>query len=307
MKTRLRLLKAANALLYMGPLLAGLAGYGWVSVPIFAAIFTLWQMILRPHEWQGGRGRVVPALGQVLLQVLLVTGCFAAGRALGGIFELRPGFQPMLPVALSFLAIPVSRLLWDPWRAKGEDRVLDHVIARESDNLPPEPTGALTFLLDLPGGTPVAAALAAMKGFLQGPQAWANLDVLLIGIDTPGQNRALLRRALILWATEPEVVAAGQPHGTVETAWALCGMDEDLLRLFLPRAHTLIAAFPDCVLSFPPASDLRPIAPGMTDTRLAFQIEALADAIETVNPPELRGRRIEDPRPAPILTKRRLA
>jgi len=40
---RIRMLMAATALLYLGPLLAGLAGFGWPMVYAFATIFTLWH------------------------------------------------------------------------------------------------------------------------------------------------------------------------------------------------------------------------------------------------------------------------
>ena len=52
---RLRVLQIATACLYLGPLLAGLGGYGWRVVPVFAAIFLLWLIALRPQEWPQSR------------------------------------------------------------------------------------------------------------------------------------------------------------------------------------------------------------------------------------------------------------
>jgi hypothetical protein len=48
MHNKLRLLMGTTALLYLGPLLAGLRGFGWPVVPVFAAIFVLWLIVLRP-------------------------------------------------------------------------------------------------------------------------------------------------------------------------------------------------------------------------------------------------------------------
>ncbi|MGL4319432.1 MAG: hypothetical protein ACRCS3_01080, partial [Paracoccaceae bacterium] len=84
-----RMMMAATAMLYMGPLLAGLGGYGWTMVPAFAGIFILWQMILRPHKWpqpyELDRADAWLAVAtQVALQTLLVTICFGIGRGIGG-------------------------------------------------------------------------------------------------------------------------------------------------------------------------------------------------------------------------------
>jgi hypothetical protein len=290
MITRPRLLQAANALLYMGPLLAGLAGYGWVSVPIFAAIFTLWQMILRPQDWQVPGSRVVSLVARIVLQVLVVAGCFGVGRALGGIFSYAPGFHPMLPVAMSFLAIPVSRLVWDGWKEEPEPATDPVTMA--------DPRLGAARLLGLPANLPLDEALAEVRGTLKGPQATSCLDLVKGGLSTPGEDRPSLRRALMLWATEPEVVVAESPRGTVRAAWQVCFKDEALLRVFLPRARALLAAFPDRAADFPTLAMLRPAAPGMTDPRLAFEIEEMADALEAIARPRTTAQQTA-PEPAP--------
>ncbi|MDP4033194.1 MAG: hypothetical protein Q8P60_10150 [Pseudorhodobacter sp.] len=119
MHNRLRLLKGATALLYFGPLLAGLGGFGWALVPGFAAIFLLWQAILRPQEWPHSladwqRPDAMLALAaRASLQVLLVVGCFGIGRGLGGVLGVLPPLPMLLPFAVSFLALPLARLLRD--------------------------------------------------------------------------------------------------------------------------------------------------------------------------------------------------
>jgi hypothetical protein len=75
MLTRMRLVKGLAALLYIGPLIAGLSGLGWDMVAPFAAIFVVWLMVLRPSngrqppsEWLTGQAWLA-ALAQVLSQV----------------------------------------------------------------------------------------------------------------------------------------------------------------------------------------------------------------------------------------------
>lgn len=111
----------ANALLYFGPLLAGLAGFGWGLVVIFTAIFVLWLIILQPYEFPISRAEWLSpdawlAVGaRAAVQLLLVVVLFGVGRGIGGILGAMTGFPAMLPIAISFLSIPIARLLWDPW------------------------------------------------------------------------------------------------------------------------------------------------------------------------------------------------
>lgn len=109
---RARLLQGATALLYSGPLLAGLAGYGWAAVPVFAAIFGLWVVSLRPSLWPGRGMSPVPLLSKLAVQVLLVAVSFGVGRGLGGVAGVVPSFVAVLPVALSFLALPLARMVF---------------------------------------------------------------------------------------------------------------------------------------------------------------------------------------------------
>ncbi len=119
MHNRLRLLRAATALLYLGPLLAGLMGQGWDQVAVFAVIYLLRSVILRPQLWPARLAdlsrseALVPLASVVATQVLLVVVCFAIGRGIGGVLGVKPGLPWFLPVALAFLSVPLSRLIWD--------------------------------------------------------------------------------------------------------------------------------------------------------------------------------------------------
>jgi hypothetical protein len=120
-ENRRRLLRVANALLYLGPLLAGLAGFGWGLVAIFTVIFVLWLIILQPYEFPISRAEWLTtdawvAVGaRAVVQLLLVVVLFAVGRGIGGILGAMTGYPATLPIAISFLSIPLARLIWDPW------------------------------------------------------------------------------------------------------------------------------------------------------------------------------------------------
>lgn len=125
MENRRRLLMVANALLYFGPLLAGLAGFGWGLVAVFTAIFVLWLIILQPYEFPINRSEWrstdawVAIFARAAVQLLLVVVLFGIGRGLGGILGAMTGYPAMLPIAISFLSIPLARMIWDPWTQPG--------------------------------------------------------------------------------------------------------------------------------------------------------------------------------------------
>lgn len=117
---RHRLLQSVSLSLYAGPLLAGLGGYGWATVPAFLMVFVMWLGVLRPEgwpqtaeEWHSPRA-YGQALTQISGQAALILICLAIGRGIGGVFDVVLVLHPILPVALSLSAILVLRLLWAP-------------------------------------------------------------------------------------------------------------------------------------------------------------------------------------------------
>ena len=120
MLIRLWLLRGAAALMSFGALLAGLAGHGWTMVPAVVAVFVLGSVILRPHLWPaslrdlGTVDAVVALAALVATQALLVILCFGFGRGIGGVMGLRPSLPAYLPLALALVAMPLSRLVWNP-------------------------------------------------------------------------------------------------------------------------------------------------------------------------------------------------
>ena len=144
MEYRRRFLMAANALLYFGPLLAGLAGFGWGLVPLFTAIFVLWLIILQPYEFPINRAEWmspdawVAISARAAVQLLLVVVLFGIGRGIGGILGTMTFFSAMLPIAISFLSIPVARLIWDPWAVQNAPVDETHAAAKDASAAKPQ-------------------------------------------------------------------------------------------------------------------------------------------------------------------------
>lgn len=238
---RIRMLMAATALLYLGPLLAGLAGFGWPLVYAFATIFTLWLIIMRPGDWPrdlaAWRRPEVPvrALGQVVVQLLLVALMFGIGRGIGGIAGFLPPLPVALPLGISLLAIPLSRLVWDPVKAARLDAVLSDALAQiEGRPRPIRPGGMIdSFLAELdalPEDAPEAVARLVCRGIEE-------LDPCVLKarlLERVGQApRRADWLALILQATEG-------------TATRDCGGDYPARCLqLLPDDPSLVALFAD--------------------------------------------------------------
>lgn len=264
MLTRMRLVKGATALLYIGPLIAGLCGFGWDMVAYFTAIFTVWLMVLRPEQWPATPAEWLTGhawlatLTQVLSQILLVGILFGIGRGLGGIANISAlTVNPMLPLSISFVSIPLCRMLWDADEAASQGYFLDEEAEfAYADNAAGQAATAIVPLLNLPDTAPDAQVVKAVAAALDVPTAELRLNAATAALANPNRSHAALRRALVLWATEPEIVAPGQVPGSMASAFSIAGGNLDLLRLYVPRAMALIAAFPNRAADFPPPAQL---------------------------------------------------
>ncbi len=110
MELKSRGMMGANALLYFGPLLAGLGGAGWGMVPVFTAVFVLWIFVLQAGNAQAETKFASTLLTQVLVQTLIIAICFGVGRGIGGVLDNMPRIPYYLPIALSLLSLPMARL-----------------------------------------------------------------------------------------------------------------------------------------------------------------------------------------------------
>jgi hypothetical protein len=265
MLTRMRLLKGATALLYVGPLIAGLCGYGWGMVAPFAAIFVVWLMVLRPEQWPATpdewlTGQAwLAALTQALSQVLLVALLFAVGRGLGGLADIGSlTINPVLPLSVSFFAIPLCRMLWDSREAASMGYFLDdEAETAHAQNAAGEAGTAIIPLLNLADAASDAQVSGAVAKVMDVALADLRLKALTAALASPNRSHAALRHALVLWATEPEIVAPGQVPNAMANAFSIANGNLDLLRLYVPRALALISAFPNRSAGFPDPQRLR--------------------------------------------------
>lgn len=265
MQNRLRLLMGASALLYFGPLLAGLTGMGWNALPVFVGLLALWLVIMRPRQWprdlaQWDRQTVVAAIAQIAVNTLIVVILFGIGAGIGGVAGFVPDIPPVVPIGLSFLATPLSRLIHNPATGAEVDHALDEALTWiEGGEIHPLSGGEdaiLRTLLDLPDDADPALTAEALGVALKGREGQVRLARLretLAGTDEP---KAALRRGLILWATDPQHSAATGNQTGLAAAFQSAAPDPDLLCLFAERGVHLLEGAPRRAADFPPTSEL---------------------------------------------------
>jgi uncharacterized membrane protein len=296
MVLRAKLLQAATAALYMGPLLAGLSGFGWAMLAPFMSVFLLWLMILRPHQWPQShrewlRARTwVSVLSQVLSQLLLIAVLFGIGRGIGGVMGFVPLFHPALPVAVSFMAIPMTRLFWDSEKALAQGLTIDELLypQRDSSRALPRmagrapghsPEDAIAPLLAFPADSPLHEVGPILDDVLDDAEAWARLAALGTALEAGTGQHAVLREALVLWATDPDRIVANCAPGALRVAFRAAGQDPQLLSRLLPRASALAHALPQRHGQFPDRSALDVLKAGGLTGQLASDLDALLSAL----------------------------
>jgi len=299
MHNRSRLLMGTTALLYLGPLLAGLGGFGWAVVPVFVAIFLLWTRILRPTTWPASRAEwrqpdlLLRLVLQSAVQVLLVVVCFGIGRGLGGVLGALPPFPVLLPIAVSFLAVPLSRLFWDPVKAEAMDRFLDTAIAginaAAAGQTPPDRSDAraLTAQLLAPlQALPDDASAADIETHLRAIGAHAcpeDIDHVLQTAGRAGTAGKAALRALILYATDLRNTDRLAGQGAQTRAFLLIAAQDDLALLFARRSTAQLTDDPAARDDSPSPETLREAAARL-GPQAAAALMTLADLTEACAP-----------------------
>jgi len=290
MQARLRLLKGATALLYFGPLLAGIAGFGWRVVPLFVGIFLLWLFILRPQQWPRTLAdwsrpeALIALLTQSLVQLLLVAVSLGIGRGIGGVLGVMPAIPLMLPVAVSFLSIPLARMIWDPWRADVGEDVLDEALARLEGEADPaddlkrrtEVAARMVAALDR---LPPEAAPELLADHLHAMATQTSHEALRVALMDPiydGSATAVVRRAAAVHATDPAVVDLLR-GSTYPMAVFRALTDGSTLALFAARCADLVAQKPDRLADCPDPEDVMALAARVPGA--AAELVALAKAL----------------------------
>lgn len=124
MKNPTQRLMGALALLYCGPILAGLAGSDPAALWLFALFFIFWVVVLEPGQFPRSQsdwrrpGIWLAVASRCCLQLLVLGLLFGIGRGIGGVYDTTPEISTALPPAISFMAIPLARLIHDPWAVR---------------------------------------------------------------------------------------------------------------------------------------------------------------------------------------------
>jgi hypothetical protein len=131
-----RLFYLSGALLYAGPLLAGLAGQGVAAGLVLTAVFTLWQVLLHPERWPktaADWARPAPLAAAALtvaVQALVVALVLGLGRGLAALGLGLPGLPLVMPIILALVGAALARLAWNPQERVEMEAFLDEAIAQ---------------------------------------------------------------------------------------------------------------------------------------------------------------------------------
>lgn len=288
-----RSVQAATALLYFGPLLAGLGGAGWAIVPVFAGIFLVWLVVMRPQEfpqtlsdWTRSEA-LVAASARIAVQLLFVLILFGIGRGIGGVLGSLPNMPDMLPIGISFLAIPVARLLWDPRKAGAMEKLLDDALAKIESNPAPlqggdrayaeAVTAPLNGLSDDVTEAELESHLSALRALVNEPMTY---EVLLTRVQTNAASLAG-KRALMLMASDTATLGRMAMSRVPMQVMDVLGTETALIQRMAERLIAGLRQDPDVWKNCPNMGFLEALHaqhPTIKPAIAALQVEILAQA-----------------------------
>jgi hypothetical protein len=301
MAPRERALYATAALLYSGPLYAGLAGHGRELVPLFAIFFMLWLFVVRPGDWPATAAawRSPRAIAWPLLifsvQLILVGFCLGVGRAIGGVFGVAPPLPVLFTLLVSMFAISLARLLQPADRQKrhqvpgGDLAIGAGVVDVEKPQMPGDPDDGIvledvmTALADLDTDGAPGETVIALAGRVE--RAGMAPEVLAALADAPdGLPYHLLDTELALRPAIARTIL-GQGHIERVMVRALGSRQAPLIERAAAAAGHLVAEVPGAAEEMPPigqleeeAARLVPVSPGAVQalTNLVSMLQARA-------------------------------
>ncbi|MGQ0567728.1 MAG: hypothetical protein ACT4OK_22050 [Gemmobacter sp.] len=294
---RLNLLMLVSVMLYAGPVIAGLAGFGWGVVPAFVVIFLAWNVVMRPAQWPrdpaAWREPAVQtgAALQVVVLAVVVLVCFGAGRGIGGVVGYLPPLPLVVPLFLSLAAVPLARLIHDPRQAAGMDTLLDDAIHRlkSFDKDVAFPSADARHILD---GTRLALRLLQPVQDLPADTTpgviGQHLAAIATQVDDARLREALVERAEGHGPSRPLLTALAL-HATdgrrmemlgldtVDPAFAALPHDVDVMALYARRAVAAVAEDEDVRAALPRPHLVEQALSGMTGTAAEGPLRALLD------------------------------
>lgn len=295
MTKRQRILMGLNVLLYLGPLMAGLAAQGWGMVPFFAAIFLLWLAVVQPGNWPRGRDewlqpdKQMSVAAQSAVQMLLVIVLFAIGRGMGGITGVLPLFHWLFPLALSFVAIPFSRL---------------------AGAIPvPAVTGMAALTPRLQAAVRVTETLNALPHDVQHDMIEAHMRAIAGEIGQEDLREALLARAeggeagpttmrALVNLASSGTWAHGLNLDAAERIFAAISRNAQLAMHYATAMNSQVSADPDMAEHAPSAASLLARAETLKGTEAEVPLRALASRVARVMQPDMPLEKLAAAEPA---------
>jgi hypothetical protein len=292
---RFHLLLLVTTMLYAGPLIAGLSGFGWGVVPAFAVILVAWQIVMRPVQWPREaaawtrREVQVGAALQVVVAVVVVAVCFGAGRGLGGVVGYLPSLPLVVPLFLSLAAVPLARMLHDPVQMQGMDQMLDDAIHRLKafDRDVDFPSADARHILE---GTRLASRLLQTVQDLPADTSHAviaqHLNAIATQVDDARLREALVERAGGEGPSRPLLTALALHASdgrrmeilgleTVDPAFAALPDQPEILALYANRAVAAVAEDPDVRAALPRVALVEAALSRMAGTAAEAPLRAL--------------------------------
>lgn len=272
---RLRLYLATTALLFLGPVLAGWGGAPLAAWPIFAGIFMIWVILMRPQDWPHSADAA--RAGRVAMSILVLAALALAFLALGWLLAALiapPILLGVWPgVLLALVAVPLSRLVLGPSKARALDGVLDDTIAQIRLAEAGAPAATLTTdpradlrrraaeaevmaVIDFVPDTPPDRIATVMAELVTRFGARRLIDGFALQ-QGGGRMNAAQRRALVMLATDPAQQTALTGMDAPMLAFRASVGDAALLQVFASRYTPLLESHPTLLPDGPPNRLLR--------------------------------------------------
>lgn len=215
---------------------------------------------------------------------MLVAILFGIGRGIGGVSGTLPLFTPILPLALSFTALPLARTVWNAEKAMVDGVTIDELLYPRSRPVRPVVLTAtvdeeVESLLALADDCPLTTVGPALEDAMEDAGVWAVLAGLTTALALAPHRHGALREAVIVWATDPDIFAASSAPEAMRTAFMVAGDDLRLLKALLPRAAALARMMPERRGQFPDRVRIEALAARSLPAQLAADCATLLTAL----------------------------
>jgi hypothetical protein len=189
------------------------------------------------------------------VQILLVLVFFGIGRGVGGAVGALPMYSPALPLSVSFLSIPLCRLLWNPWKGDSFEALAEMEeppVMLDPSNMSESLALAdrvLQPLQDMNGRISEEEALRHLKAMAKHVDHAALRDALIARV-ARGHASEAIRMALVVQTTDPVLMDMLEEDSLTRVLQVL-PEDDRLADLFAKRVKAAVAVDRDLAACVP--------------------------------------------------------